>query len=372
MSSLAKTSILLVTNIIHKEPKGGRELLCKLNSEILKNLYGSAFYLYELQSSRPSSIRQKCDAFKGYIDGLSSSSIAEVCALVHCNNIKLVFVDGSNLGAIVVALKRCFRDLTVITFYHNVEARFFWGGFLASKSIQALAVFAVNLIAELRATRLSDGRICLSKRDGNLLKRIYGKGATHIVPLALKDKLQSSIADCSTVSDLEPFILFVGGSFYANRDGIGWFVEQVVPRIAIKVCIVGKGMEDMRIQLEIPDRVEVIGTVDNLAEWYRRARFVVAPIFDGSGMKTKVAEALMFGKKVVGTPQAFSGYEQVANRVGWCCSSPAEFVAAIHTASTSITSSFDLEVRAIYEEHFSLSAATTRLSGALCDIQNYK
>ena len=38
------------------------------------------------------------------------------------------------------------------------------------------------------------------------------------------------------------------------------------------------------------------------------AALVIAPIFDGSGMKTKVAEALMHGKHVVGTPEAFSGY----------------------------------------------------------------
>jgi hypothetical protein len=92
---------------------------------------------------------------------------------------------------------------------------------------------------------------------------------------------------------------------------------------------------------------------------------VIAPIFDGSGMKTKVAEALMHGKKVVGTPEAFSGYEKVAERAGWCCSSPTEFVTAINAACSTITLSFDPELRLLYEEYFSLSAATARLAFAL-------
>ena len=41
----------------------------------------------------------------------------------------------------------------------------------------------------------------------------------------------------------------------------------------------------------------VVGEVESLAQWYHDAYFVVAPIFDGSGMKTKVAEALMYGKE---------------------------------------------------------------------------
>lgn len=71
------------------------------------------------------------------------------------------------------------------------------------------------------------------------------------------------------------------------------------PRIGLRICIVGHGVEEMRSRLERPGKVEVVGPVDGLDEWYLNARAVVAPIFDGSGMKTKIAEALMFGKRIV-------------------------------------------------------------------------
>ena len=163
----------------------------------------------------------------------------------------------------------------------------------------------------------------------------------------------------------EKFALFVGGVFYANRAGIAWFVEHVVPRIEIKICIVGRGFEDLRQELERDGKVEVVGAVDHLADWYRDAHFVIAPIFDGSGMKTKVAEALMYGKKIVGTPEAFSGYEDIVDRAGWCCATADEFVDAISHAQREVTLGFDPQLRALYEEKYSLPAARERLAKIL-------
>ena len=140
----------------------------------------------------------------------------------------------------------------------------------------------------------------------------------------------------------------------------------MAPRIRIKTCIVGKGFEKLKRELERAGKVEVVGGVDALAEWYRNAHFVVAPIFDGSGMKTKVAEALMYGKKVVGTPEAFSGYEDVADKAGWVCESVDEFVAAIGLAQETITRGFDRELRAIYVREYSFGAARERFQDILC------
>jgi glycosyltransferase involved in cell wall biosynthesis len=173
--------------------------------------------------------------------------------------------------------------------------------------------------------------------------------------------------ETSEAFDGEPYALFVGGTFYANRAGIQWFVRQVVPRINLKICIVGRGFEALRSELEVPGKVEVVGAVESLADWYRRARFVIAPIFDGSGMKTKVAEALMYGKKVVGTPEAFSGYEEIASEAGWTCETADGFVAAIETAQASVTQVFDPALRQIFLQTYSLPAARARLQKILED-----
>lgn len=356
--------VMLLTKQLDLAPRGGREMLCKLNHDALASIFGERLVVFELPPARAANPREIFNAFRGHIDGLTAQTIGDAIDRIQRENVRQVFVDGSNLGGFVDALKRQLKNVEVTSFFHNVEARFFWGALSNAKTPRPLAVFIANFLAERKAARLSDKRICLSERDSRLLKYLYGKGATHIAPIALEDKLPDAPLAPLLVA-AEPFALFVGGNFYANRDGISWFVQHVAPRVDIKICVVGKGMDDMRAQLEIPGCVEVIGPVDSLAEWYRRARFVIAPIFDGSGMKTKVAEALMHGKKVVGTPEAFSGYERVAARAGWCCSSPTDFVSAINAARITITSSFDPELRGLYEEYYSLSAATAHLAKAL-------
>ena len=177
--------------------------------------------------------------------------------------------------------------------------------------------------------------------------------------MALEDKMPAGFGQADKPAP-KKFALFVGGTFYANRAGIAWFVEHVVPRIHSKICIVGRGFEALRQELERDGKVEVVGAVDHLADWYRDAHFVIAPIFDGSGMKTKVAEALMYGKKIIGTPEAFSGYEEIAGVAGRMCITVEDFVTAIDEADALVRSSFDGELRAIYEEKYSYEAALAR------------
>jgi len=303
-------------------------------------------------------------AFNGHIDGLTRPLIQNALQRIQRELVGKVFIDGSNLGEFVKAVKRSFPTVEVVTFFHNVEARFFLGSLNQARSMRALAVLAVNYFAERKSVRFSDKIICLSERDSHLLRRIYGRAATHISPMAMQDKLPTDL-DRAVCRKGEEFLLFVGGAFYANRAGISWFVEHVVSRIGIKTCIVGRGFEDIKYELERAGKVEVVGAVDCLDEWYREARFVIAPIFDGSGMKTKVVEALMYGKKIIGTPEAFSGYEDVAEQAGWCCTTADEFVDAIAYAQSEITLGFDPQLRGIYEEKYSLPAARERLAKIL-------
>jgi glycosyltransferase involved in cell wall biosynthesis len=357
-------NLLLVTKTLQVSPSGGREMLCKLNHDALSDLYGDKFRLFELSNRPVSGLRTLLSAFQGHIDGLVAETLQSILVTVQNEKISKIFVDGSNLGALVRAVKQEFPTIEISTFFHNVEARFFLGSLRQSKTPRALAVMMANYTAERMSVRYSDKLICLSERDSRLLKKIYGRAATHVSPIAIQDKLPS-VLDLTVHTDRVKLALFVGGVFYANRAGITWFVKHVVPRINTKLCIVGRGFEDLRQELEREGKVEVIGAVDSLAQWYLNAQFVIAPIFDGSGMKTKVAEALMFGKKVIGTPEAFSGYEEIADQAGWVCNSEDDFVVAIDQAKNAPSMSFEPALRAIYEEMYSFPAARSRLAAIM-------
>lgn len=363
-SEYAHGNIFLLTNEIDESPAGGRELLCKLNRNALKEIYGDRCMVFELPKSTVRGFKSIINTFRGYLDGLSAETLAEVLERIQVENIDKIFVDGSNFGEFIRVVKNRFPQIEISTFFHNVEARFFFGSLRQTKTPHALAVLMVNYLAERKAVKYSDKIICLSERDSGLLQRIYGRAATDISPMALQENLPIaafSFAD----EDREKFALFVGGAFYANQAGISWFVKNVAPRIDINICIVGRGLEELKIQLETPGKVEVIGAVDSLAKWYMNSHFVIAPIFDGSGMKTKIAEALMYGKKIIGSPEAFSGYEEIADKAGCVCATVDDFVSAIESADAMVRCPFDRELRAIYEERYSYAAARLRLERIL-------
>jgi glycosyltransferase involved in cell wall biosynthesis len=228
-----------------------------------------------------------------------------------------------------------------------------------------VGVLLANWQAERQAVRHSHGIICLNERDSALLKRLYGRAATDIHPMCVVAPPLTPDEGTSLPLRAEPFGLFVGGAFYANLEGIRWFARNVAPRLACRIYVVGKGFEQHRDELAAYPNIEVVGTVEALHPWYARCSFVVAPIFDGSGMKTKVAEALMHGRPVIGTAEAFAGYESVAAAAGVLCEDAPAFAAAIR-AICSGERRFDADrLRAVYEQGFSYAAKKRHFRGTL-------
>jgi glycosyltransferase involved in cell wall biosynthesis len=366
-----QATILLVT---HHDPchpartaGGGRELLSALNYEALRATYGDRLHVLTLQRSPVRSARALCGAFRGHIDGLSSHVIDGALQVISADRVSRIFVDGSNLGALVRGAKQRYPQVPITTFFHNAEVRFFLGALFSSMRPRAAAVLAVNYLAERNAIRYSDNVVCLSERDSQTLRRIYGRGATHIFPMALKDA--RSAADTLPAPVPGPYLLFVGGPFYANLAGVEWFAANVAPSLPVRTVIVGKGFEQYRDRLQVSGKLDVIGRVDALEPWYRHAALVVAPIFDGSGMKTKVAEALMYGKRIVGTPEAFSGYEDVIQKPEWFCRTADDFVTTIRRLLQEEQPLFDPALRALYQQHFSFDAARHRLAQVVGVVQ---
>lgn len=358
--------MLLITSTLESNHPGGRKLLSHTNFQSLQEIYDQKLQLLELAKPAKSFLRKFIDIFKGHIDGCSDKSILDAFSLIEKYNIQDVFIDGSNFGAFASAIRKEFPNIRIIIFFHNVEFNFFYGAFKSNYSVHSFGVMVANYVAEYKSMKHSNHRITLSERDSQQLKKIYKKGATHISGMAMVDKF--SLADFKNISrepSYEKYALFVGGNFYANRDGIIWFLNNVAPKINLKIVIIGRGLEDLKEQFIGVDNIEIIGEVDSVIEWYLKSQFVIAPIFDGSGMKTKVSEAMMFGRKVVGSMEAFSGYEKFIKEVGWLCSSSDDFINAINIAHTSIINPYHSELRKIFKKHFSQDASTLRLKKIL-------
>jgi hypothetical protein len=121
---------MLITKKLESKPHGGRELLCRLNHDILLEIFRDQLLLVELQVTRTNNFKVLINAFRGQVDGVDSGSISEIMNKIKRCGVTQAFVDGSNLGGVVPFIKSHYPKIRVTTFFHNVEARFFWGSLL--------------------------------------------------------------------------------------------------------------------------------------------------------------------------------------------------------------------------------------------------
>jgi glycosyltransferase involved in cell wall biosynthesis len=96
--------------------------------------------------------------------------------------------------------------------------------------------------------------------------------------------------------------LFVGtGDYPPYARGIAWFVEHVLPhartRIPVTLDVVGRKPPDP----VAAAGVQYHGPVPDVAEWYERAHVAIVPVFDGSGTRLKIVEAMAYGRPVIST-----------------------------------------------------------------------
>ncbi|HJQ16817.1 MAG TPA: glycosyltransferase [Allosphingosinicella sp.] len=357
------SKLMLITARLTDPPVGGRALLSRLHHDCLKDILGDRLVVHALDRGPPADGLEAIRALGGHIDGLSPDVEEAVVDRVRTEDVRRVYLDGSNLGRLARAIKRALPAVEVLTFFHNVEARFYLGALRERFTPRTFGVLFANFYAERLAVRWSDRLIVLNRRDGDGLLRLYGRAATDLLPMAMEDRMRP-VAQAGGGGP-EPYLLFVGGDFYANRAGILWFAREVAPQLHLDTWVIGRGMEACRGALESHANVRVVGGVDWLDDWYRGAKAVIAPIFDGSGMKTKVAEAMMFGKRVVGTSEAFCGYEEVASQVGWICDTREEFITTLRDVEGTPLPPFDPALRAVYERFYSREATTVRLADIL-------
>ena len=111
----------------------------------------------------------------------------------------------------------------------------------------------------------------------------------------------------------EPATLVFSGkmSYHANVSAVAHLVDDIMPLIwkdrpDVQVCIVGKDPTSQVRQLSAhyASRVQVIGTVQDLRPFLRRAAIAVCPTVYGAGIQNKILEAMACGTPVVASRQA--------------------------------------------------------------------
>jgi len=299
---------------------------------------------------------------------ISNDIISEICEVINSNSIKTVFIEDSVFGNLVKKIKNRCKECKVLSFYHDVKADLYKQWMDNERTLKSKIEYTIGIRQEYVNQKYADINIVFNERDAKTYQVYYGKRPEAILPLpAPVPSISHDIMNSITEKDDKKHILFVGKKYYPNLVGFKWFVDNVLPSLTanIQVDVVGRGLEELRSEYSDP-RINVIGGVESLNPYYENADIVIAPLFDGGGMKSKTVEALSFGKIFVGTEESLFGFweemdSDIRGKTCYQCNTQEEWIQTINNLANDDIHKFNEDVFELFKAKFSYDVIRDQL-----------
>lgn len=311
---------------IAREPQvlnSGGSSVDQRNLRVLREIFGEENVTVEyLPKTTLRSVMLSLLTLSSY--GVSRKQEKKILQLQKENHYSLVFIEGSFCGRLVseLTMLRC----KIVIHMHNVEAKLYEERLSSEKGIIPFLRYKFIKFNESLSMKHAFAVINLNDRDSADMFEIYNRKADIILPITFPNR--------HITTDIQKsgnYLLFVGSDFFPNIEGIIWFIKNVAPYINTTLKIIGGCCKNPLVQsTPLPNNVELVGYVDDLSTYYLNASAIIAPIFKGSGMKTKTIEAMSFGKTIIGTDEAFVGIDNPDKIIGAKCNTAKEFIDAIN------------------------------------------
>jgi hypothetical protein len=302
----------------------------------------------------------------GYASYLSPQAERIVLQYIETEKYTILFLDISNFGRIAKKIKNQFPSVKIITFFHNVEYMYVLS-MIRIQGIQYLSMLYASWYNEKLAVRYSDMAIAINERDKNIIEKKYKRHIFSILAPWYEDYgIRDEYKAMPVSYPLQ--VLFLGSWFYANVAGIKWFIDKVLPKVNIKLTVVGRDMEKLKYYYLENDKLTILGTVQNIDDVYNQADCVVAPIFDGAGMKIKTGDALRRGKTVVGTREAFTGYDITHGVEGYICETIEDFIVSFDEIPVKHRTKINMASYGFFKKNLTKSIAVEKMKTIIDDV----
>lgn len=199
----------------------------------------------------------------------------------------------------------------VIVKVHNVEYDYAKNDFNKNKGVTKLVIYLLAKKQEARVLKNVDAIMTLTENDKMRLLQIYGDGyidKIYLNPVCINEKKQ-----IVQQKNEELKMLITGSLWYGdNVNGAIWFIRNVYCKLQFKKKLVIAGARpnpELRKEVSMHKDIVLVDSPKDISPFFYECDIFIAPVFDGAGMKVKVAEALSYGKPVIGTSHAFIGYQ---------------------------------------------------------------
>lgn len=244
----------------------------------------------------------------------------------------LVYIDFTKMDYALKDIKKSGYRGKIIVRAHNVEADFFRVNYMTQKSVVTFLKYIVAKPRERYMVWTADCVLAITEQDKERLEELYGisPDKIEICPVGISIPPQE-IAFKTEVSQKLKCLITGTLSFGPNADATMWFIDKVYPFVKdiVDVTIAGyKPNDDLKRKCK-ENGIKLVDTPETMRPLFEDAEMICAPIFEGGGMKVKIAEAMSYGLPIITTEHGAIGYDLVDGENSFIADTAEDFVSAI-------------------------------------------
>ena len=225
-----------------------------------------------------------------------------------------IFIEFTKLDYVLRDILKSGYKGKILVRAHNVEKDYLRISYESDKNFVNFIKHVLSGRREGYMVHHADAVLAITETDKNRLIELYGSPEEKIVicPVGVNEPKYNKSFDGKIGEKLK--CLITGSLWFGpNADATAWFITNVFPQVK-NICnltVAGFKPNDTVKQLCFQQGVNLIDSPESMQPYFEQADMVLAPIFEGGGMKVKIAEAMSYGLPVVTTPHGAIGYDMV-------------------------------------------------------------
>lgn len=281
---------------------------------------------------------------------------------ISFNDYDVIYIDFTRWQYVIKSIKKSGYKGKIIVRAHNVEKDYLRVEYKSQRTISSYIKSILAGHREKYMVNMADMILAITPEDKKRLIDLYKVEEKKIVvcPVGVnssKRRKKKSVEKGQKLNCLITGSLWFG----PNATGVLWVLKEVMPKVSdiCELTIAGAKPNDEIMSACRKTDASLVASPESMRPYFEAADMVLVPIFDGGGMKVKIAEAMSYNLPIVTTLHGKIGYKIVDHETGFIADNPKGFSERIReywAMSLEEKDEFLNREWDLYKENYSLEA----------------